>query len=927
MLGWLEQSPKLAVEKAFANRGFEVAISEEFHDPGALEDLQIYLKAEELVETTCIVQRALFLYNLAGRNESFNVVNPPENESDFYVSRDDLSNGVYLVPKEYISFIKHMLEIEEGSQVTFGANNDGVIISRRLLNLIEEKTNDSYIIGDKIDFAIAQQALPDFVVSLYGYNLEPLSNLTINAIYDRIPSQTGIGFGLSFYPETQGDGIFVSHNLVNETVLNTLHNGFRNLGKTLYVRVDRNEIALIPSSQATTQIKYLGNRIYQQGRFNVEVSVASTHFLLSFFDQSRLVLLLLLLPFLVLAEVFYLSLVPHLLKSRIEELHYLRLRGTTDQKIIAIQGVEHAFIAIIGVIIGIFGGTIFFDVLLSTTDFITFDDIVLGTGFSLLRKTKSDSLIIGVVGIVSINYSYVMLKLYNIIRGLQRLEGAIPESNRVITSTSVSKNALKLLIFGFGLFLLFTVIGPIVLNEFGAFGIIFQLIPLIAVLLMIMWVFFSFYTPQFFLQVIQSFMESMKVFANPRKKLMWLNLFRRRKQYISLLALLTLTISLLSFSMMYFETLNTNNTQNAEYLNGSDLKIITDVADIQNFTSVVQSIEGVDKCIGLPSTVELQKTQPFRLIQIGKYAITLIGVNPDDYSQLTSHFPQSVVDGPPANRVWYSLNEDPLHAIIISEYFSEVYRYKLGETIPIINLLPGHNAEYNTTIKAVINTAPGIGPLFFGEFTIGSFDYGGYAIVHEDLLKLFKIDKTDTFLLQLNSADQETNVVNQLKSIPTVRMVYTPSAALRFQQDFLQLAGVQGILSLDFLGAIVISIIGIAIFYQYLVNERLSEFALFQAFGATRLKISRIAFIESIFLIALGLSLGLITGSLFTFGILVSTRTVTVNPYNVFLLELTVSPILLISSLTIVTVIIIFSAIIPLRKIYGLEITEVLRGE
>ena len=191
----------------------------------------------------------------------------------------------------------------------------------------------------------------------------------------------------------------------------------------------------------------------------------------------------------------------------------------------------------------------------------------------------------------------------------------------------------------------------------------------------------------------------------------------------------------------------------------------------------------------------------------------------------------------------------------------------------------------------------------------------------------FGNEEANTFLIRINSPNQLSSVINELKKLDSVRTIYTPNSVLEYQQNFLKLAGVQGILSLNFLGAILISLIGIAVFYQYLVAERLNEFAVFQAFGATKRRISYMAFIESLFLIILGLVLGVLTGNFFALGFLILSRSITVGPYNVFLLELTLDPIVLASTLAIVTLVIIIAAAIPLKKVYSLQITNILRGE
>ena len=923
MLGWLEASPEIVIDSTFEKRGYEIQISEIYYQEDQLSLLQEYLETESLVESTSIIHKSMFLYNLEGRNPNLSVIDPPASESDFYISKDDLSDGVFFVPDDYLEKIQLMLEFEEGSTVSFNNDDSGIIISRRMLKHIEENTDHTYEIGSTIDFSIATQFLPDLVDALWGLQPYAFEDLTINAIFDRMPTQTQSAFGLEFYQETLGDGMFVSHDLLIQSLVPTMEgNGFF---PTLFVRVDRQELAQLRPSQVVPQIDHLASRIKLQGRLNVDVQAQEMHSVLFYFDQSRVVLLLLLLPFLILAEIFYLALVPHLLNNRIEEFYYLRLRGTTDTKIFSIQGVEFGFLTLVGTIFGFLGGTIFLDVLLAVGDFLVFTNFAVGSGLSMLIETQSGLWIIGVIVVILLNYFYVLARFGNIIRRLQQLEGVTP-SSRVITSSSVRRSSLRILLGGLIIYLMFTIIGPIILSEFGTSGLNLQLVPIVSIFLIIIWIFFSFYAPQFCLQVIQSFFESIKVFTNPRRRLTWLNLFRRRAQYLSFLALLTLTISLLSFTLVYFETIQENNNKNATYVNGGDLKVITSNVNVGNFTNLVESINGVGVCVGFPH----------RDVTIGDYSFRLIGVNPNDYYNISSLYSLSVIKGPPSNRLWYSLNERDEnesipsgweHNIIMNQFLADLYKWDVGSIVSALGILPGYNARYDFSIKAIIDSAPGIGPLYMGGISKGTYTFGGFAIVHEDFLTSFGNEEANTFLIRINSPNQLSSVINELKKLDSVRTIYTPNSVLEYQQNFLKLAGVQGILSLNFLGAILISLIGIAVFYQYLVAERLNEFAVFQAFGATKRRISYMAFIESLFLIILGLVLGVLTGNFFALGFLILSRSITVGPYNVFLLELTLDPIVLASTLAIVTLVIIIAAAIPLKKVYSLQITNILRGE
>ncbi|MFX1513711.1 MAG: ABC transporter permease, partial [Promethearchaeota archaeon] len=894
----------------FKNRGFEIMVeaSENIADP--MKGLQQYLETEPLVETKCIVHRSLFLYNLNNKDPSFNVIKPPANESDFHISDLSLSDGAFIVPDEFMKLITPLLEFEKGSNVSFSRNNTGIIISRHLLTLIETKTNQTYQIGSKISFSIARSFFPPGSENLGSLNPFKLENLTINAIFNRISSHHPLS--PSYYHETLGDGIFISNKLITKTVITQLElNGFY---PYLFIRTDRNKLKQL-GSEAFIEIEHLASRIYQQGYSKVGTQTQEIQSFLFYFEQARVSLLLTLLPLLLLAEIFYLRIVPLLLKNREIEFQYLRLRGATDREIFIINGVEFSILVLIGSIFGIIVGSLLLGVLMSTPQFLELDFSFFGNGLLLLSESNSVLLIVVIISIASINSIYGFLRLFGVIRSSDRLEDA---NSTLRTQTNVSfTKSLLMLTFSFGTFVFFILMIPLFLTTLELSRVSIQLIPLITIILMIIWILFSFQVPQLCLQIFQSSVESLHFFSTPQRKLKWLNLFRRRDQFHNLLLLLTLSISLFSLSIIFSNTIQNYNDQNAAYSNGGDLKVHTDPVKVEEFRSLISSIKGINACLGL-----LQQE-----VRIGDYDVTLIGIDPSEYYTIAKMHLPSVIEGPAANRLWYSLNDDPLHSIIMNDYLANVFKWNVGSTVSLKELSLSLFDEWNATITAIISSAPGIGSLKGEISQTGVTNFGGYVIAHKDLFTAFGIEDANIFLLRLDNPNQQSSTSIQLRKLSFhVRTISTAASVRQYRQSIMQMLGVQGILTVNAFGTLFITLIGISIYNQYLIRARSSEFAIFQALGATRQNISRMVIIEIIFIIALGLALGLITGIYLTLGFLTITRSVKMNPFDVFSLELTLIPEVLVLSMFLIMLIISIAALVPLKKIHQLEITQILRN-
>ena len=925
ILGWLEVSPKLTINSAFESRGYEVSITERYFAEDGLEILQEYLTTEDIVDSTEIVQKIQFLYNLNNRSDNFNVVNPPENETDFFISVPDLTDSAYLVSDAFLNHTSSLLTFEEGSNTTFHPNNNmtanatGAIISKRFLGQLEEFTNQTLSLGDKFNFSLAGNPLPDY--NFWLGNMTPIlfENFTINAIYERMPSKYQSFVGLDFHRETLGDGIFLSKSIIpNNTTASHIENSYVQLGKSLFVRVSRDKLQENSrTTDAISEIAYLVQRIYQQGRFRIDVDMQNIYATLYAYEQSRMVLLLMLAPMLMIAEIFFLTHIPHVLRARKDEYQYLRLRGVTNRLQLLIQSLETLILTSIGITVGIGGAIVFLGLLAGTPEFLDIQTVdIWEIGYSILSQSKDFLWIYGTGLIVIGNFVYTIYQFNEILKKLGVLDSDFQQT-RMMKGKSVPTIILRVLIPAFLLYLIFTTLIPIALRELGVEGISHQIIPLLVIGLMFFWLFFSYFAPQFFLQIIQGIFETLNFFKSPRRGIAWLNLFRRRKQFQSFLMLMTLSVSLITFSLINIATINLNNVQNAEFITGGNLKLATNDVNVENFSSLLMSsIPEINACVGLPQQTVL----------MGSVGIVLIGINPENYSNFASNYPIDVINGPPEERVFLSLEEDELHGIIISSYLAEIFKLDIGETLKAIGLLQT-SGEYDFHVQAVLDSAPGIGSLFASDIEVGTKSFGGFALVNEKLFTLFGEAEAKTFLVKLQPEANRSTVVNQLNEYSDIRMIYTMESALEFQQQFFKLTGVYGELSLNFFGAILVIILGVAVFYQFLVNERITEYALFQSFGATKGRVTRLAFRETVFLITFSLILGIITGYLLSAGFLSLSQMVITVPNNVYVLSLTVSLPLLSQAISVIAIGIIIAALIPLRKIWRVQIPNILRGE
>jgi len=919
LLGWIEVSPVVAVDKTFSERGYEIQVSQIFFNSENFPRLKLFLETEPLVESSAVIYKSMLLYNLNTRNPGFNILSS-QDSFDFYMSTDytHFTDGVYFVSSDYIKNIESMLQFEAGSKGTFNEDNNGIVISRRMLNLIEQTCEHIYSVGDKIDFSVARSHLPAGTTNLGSLLPLVFSNMTITAIYDRTPIGSS-PLEYTFYQETIGDGLFLSHSLLNQSDIDLMEtNGFF---PKLFVRIDRNKLAQLNSlAQVTPEIDNIASRITIQGFFLVNTQNVEINSLLYYYDRSQLVVIFLLLPLVIISEILFIVLVRRLVNDQtLKKLQYLHLRGNSDSQIFFIEFGEFFILNLIGIIGGVIGGFIFIDVLLTTSSFLTFSTLLtsLGAGIHLILNSQASMFVIGVLLLIFLNFTYFYYRFAQLIASLQQLKSTEP-SDRIFLRTSFYRNSVILIGSCLIFFIIFRPILAEILKKFGFSNISLQLIPLILVIIIAFWILFSFFSPQYLLQFFQSFLESFKIFKNPRRKLTWLSLIRRKAQYLSLMALLALTVSLTAFSLIYFQSLHVNSVKNANYLTGGDLKVITDRIGINSFTTQVEQIEGVASCLGFSQ---------FEILTAARYMFILMGIDPDSYYEISPIEQQIIVRGPSPEELWHETTKyNVMSSVIVSSTIADIFQWEIGSNMETLGF-PGYNARYDFTVRAIIDSAPGIGPLYF-ENELGSFNFGGYAIVHQNLLNAFNVNQATTFLVRLQANSDSDSVINQIRNLsPSVRRVFTSSHYLQSNLQFLQFAGVQGILTLNILGTILISLIGISTMYQCLLDERLTEFAVFRTLGATKRGITRLMIKEASVLSAISISIGVISGILFGFGFLITSRGVTVPPHSAFLLELILPYNLIFASIILVLGIVLCVNFIYVRRISKLQINTILRGE
>ena len=872
---WLETAPRLAIQSSLEERAFELEIRHTFYVEDTMDNLVEELKNETLIEQSFITQPTVFLYNLNNKSSNFDISSPPPGEDDFYIS-PDLRNCAHLVDNEYLGKITSQMQIEPGGN--FSLFNNGIVISRRMLTEIELATNNSLAVGDQIDLGIASN-LPEIDLGetrLLFFDMLKYSNLTINAIFDRIP-QSSL-FYPDFYPESLGDGVFISRSLVNHTMLQKMERKVST--PYMFIRFDRDQLSSINAFTIEDEIEAQGLRI-ESGNvwFVARVYTDEINLIISNYERARIIILFLFIPLVLVAFVFLLTSTSYMLRQRRLEIKLLRFKGATPFRTITLFSIEFLVLSVIGLIIGTLLAIINTVMIAQSDGFLKYSTLS-------INMPILDTLMISwrtwILGGFLVCCVYLLATANQIRRLIQEEHDESLIKSRTLKEKGISRKNTDIGILIATLATFVIAIQSDIVNQLSLDP---QLMGLYLAGATIFWLLLGYGLSRLSSDILPRLTGVSKFFFQARHKLITVSLIRKRPQVLSIITLIVLTVSISIFSTYYSESLTYNTQKNISYLVGSDFKVFTDEKDTE-FTNVLNNIHGVE------STVALSQTTG----SIGSYSILLIGINPNEYLKSCYWDSESIVEGTDEEVIMNKLDENFSTGIVINDFLADKLRIGVDDFVAVHRLFGSIGEEYNFTIRGVMQSAPGVGKLYSESLAIESFArFGGIVLVHETLLREFMVSTSRVFLVKSSSTSSLGLDLTKesLESFSDIRRVYDRNEKLEISYDFMAISGVAGILSADFILALLIGIIGVGVFYNYVINDRLEEYAVFRAFGGTKNQVFTLVLLETLITVIFGIILGFSLGIGFVVGFILVSRSIILSVENVFVLQIVTSPVLI----------------------------------
>ena len=346
--------------------------------------------------------------------------------------------------------------------------------------------------------------------------------------------------------------------------------------------------------------------------------------------------------------------------------------------------------------------------------------------------------------------------------------------------------------------------------------------------------------------------------------------------YSAPLVLLIFTLSLSAFTASIAQTLDHHLYKEIYYQTGSDLTL-------QDFGKQYNSPDARDPAwTFVPTTDYLRLSGVKAASRVGRYSISVLGVSgsePDAtylaIDRLT--FPQVAywqANFAPASlgALMNALAQYP-NGVLVSRNFVSEQGLKLGDYLTVGAKGAGWSAGLQLIIVGIVDLFPSWypenGPLF-----VGNLDYVFQAarneFPHEVWLKLSPgVDPEGVIyavrgysVMLDDAADQSRLVKNGLNTF--VRRWTSASVQIVQQQQLPERQGLFGLLSVGFVTAALLTVLGFILYTLFSFRRRFIELGMLRAVGLSARQMSALLAGELIFLVATGVLVGTAVGVLFS---------------------------------------------------------------
>ncbi|MHA2139868.1 MAG: FtsX-like permease family protein [Candidatus Thorarchaeota archaeon] len=853
---WADTGVQMSVDDYIEEHSFQFLVKtyEDGDDQGSLA--YNFLQNDPLVDEVMRIDSTLgFLWGTEYPDEF-----------EYEINQEHYSDGVkdtrvIFVNNEFLN--RASIEFEyEGA---FTLNEGEVLVSRQFLTYTEDVFNQSLGIGSRIDLELLGRDYPERItVTVNPLEIGNLDRFSVDRV--RI---VGI-----YHPKSYTSLIeraFPSYMRANWNYTNVRYPvlGLRDSVMILdssipagaidpdgwfpahsLVRADADALVGGGPSKISENLETLATRVEEQffveaaglDKINALQRVVNSY--LNSVSYSMLNL-----PIFLLALVLSVFAADTFMAPRLTEVGVLRSKGASTNQVYGVFLWESFFLAILSLFLGVVLATMFAALIPATTSFMTFD-WALYEYFWLNSVVKIDTLMIAVLLCIVPPMFFI---LYLAKRAAQAEIGSTMEE----TAENVSAEEAS---YGFTLGASITLLGLVV-----AAAIFFPRNPLILLLDLALataaW-FFMAYNGSRVSRVGLAGISSRLSFALGQKNRIAAGYLRmRRGRIIPLMLVLALTMSSTIAFSVQAESLRTDLEREVSYAVGADLRVEIDSLPL-SYSDTLESYDEIDYA-----------TPVYRARgTVGTDEITVTALNITKYSQI-GHFDETSFPEQDASSVLSDL-ANLSNGIVLSSHHAQRWNKNIGDSVrmEVSAFLVTEIIFFNVT--GIVNTAPGFGYAWRGDIPPSGLGagfgfqsgYEGFVLTNIDFVtSTLGKSETDLFMASIDNGADADALLTELTTDSDV-LAFTPNTFDLRASSYgtaLFLNTIEGLFSIGFVMALIMSLFALSIFLGSVVRERRKEYAILRALGGSRRQVVSMVFSEFSGVVLASLAVSLVLGTVF----------------------------------------------------------------
>lgn len=852
----LERTLQIVLTKPLTDDWYADPLFFLFYDPTfkhSIWETYNLLKNDSFVNRVEVVYSTRCLFNTENKPDSYLWYPNPEEPI--------IIGSAFIVNDSFLNMIKEDLGLENAS---LGGN--GVLLSRSAATQLEKKLGIAVRVGSNISFDIATRIpkASEGEVSLRFWERASFRNLRVVGIYDWVNPDSFVSRSLHTFWHV--DSVFMPLSLVNSTVREALESDAPTLKRRpgppkLFVQIDAEEVARRDIVNLGIEIEKLKTRISYPIEDEILFSWDAEQ-LSQFVDayyRSR-TLLIYILPAVDLSACVVILGSEITFGGRKREAGILRARGADSRHLYVIFVAEFLILALIGTILGFMLG-ILLGCLIPASKGLFHYDLATFTKFMNNIQISPHSYMISFALCVTIPLMYAFGKgrsysSADIVEVMSDRIEAKEESLRYTMGAweiEIRGLHIRYVISTLMFASLILVKWSVDLASASLSSSLFLFIIILA-----HWSICAYATAVTIDKALPLLSKLFTFVLKTKGNLITLNL-RRQRVYTSIVTILILGSSIMTFSLVEAETSENNLKNQIRYAIGCDLRIVTAREVDWSFARNLTEIPGISKVTPVL----------YYRVMFGGYPVNLIGVNPESYRDIGAWSGTSFMH-PTYEQALIPLSENP-NGIIISDFVADALKLDINSEIMVTKILYPGVEHYNLTVLGIMRSAPGLGyAVPTSEIMKGSI---GFQEKEKFFLvsSLFPISKgvttTTVFFAKVEEGTDVKDIIDRLANISIIKAVYSFETFDLAKEDIyrsLYMQAVSGALSLQFLIAIIIIVISLALFLRFAASRRKMEYALVRALGATRKNIALLIFMELIVVISVSMIAGSLLGMIYS---------------------------------------------------------------